>query len=596
MYTKGFDGRWHEASGAVGIDGKIYVRVDDRDVSTAVLADHELWHRLEALHPQLRGMAEDEAAKTVGEEALRQVIDRYNDHYREGVNVAEGDRQAAYAIVYNRATEELFADAYAGYGLFGADALTAATRQAVARTLARNGTMGGAIDGQGQAQARGAQGAGAATAEQLQRGGGIADGAGAAASAADGRAGGPVGEVVASSSVDAQPDVRAGRHNSHGGEPEGWRLGLDAPVESSQLYESSGVAEGRAARGGAGETRVGVAEPDEQGNHGGTAHEHISADADRKNARRTLAFDLRSQGVVNNKSSDTFLGERGTQAQSLVVLPESEWRKLGDPELESSADRVSRETGQVPIYVVGELWAVGADGSPQLINGAISLRTGQTLICVDSPFWSVSQIVEHELWHFLVLRSPEVVEGAYVAAVEDYGEAEVQKTLEKYEGIYLGFIGKPESERELADFRAFVKEEMFGDAIAMMDSYTAGAPAFQGAVLRAAEMVRTGSVASIEDTKPSTRTSQGIKAKPPPRKSPVTGEAGAPPSARGPNGGGPAPPRDGVGEMGLPTNAVGMRNMGGNAGKPLRNHKTCRKPIDGRHQQGYNSFGGWICE
>ena len=176
------------------------------------------------------------------------------------------------------------------------------------------------------------------------------------------------------------------------------------------------------------------------------------------------------------KVSSRELGlENGTDAQTLTVLPESEW----DEGLQRTAQRVTQETGKPVTMVLGGIQIRTGGGGIARARGVYS-DTG-IILQADNFKLNTDQIAGHEIFHDYADNTPGLIQSVEQAIVEQYGREEFDKILTTYIQKLRGVIDLPENatDAEIEDALLDVKNEVFADAYAGINAFGAHAEKYQ---------------------------------------------------------------------------------------------------------------------
>lgn len=256
--------------------------------------------------------------------------------------------------------------------------------------------------------------------------------------------------------------------------PEGQNGGIDnagqetrndaAGAELADAGERSGVSE-RSGRRDAG-ARTG-----EQGGRlgrGGSqrAAEQSGAAIERQN----LARNLRLEPV-----SSAELGVRaGTDTKSVTVLPESAW----DARLQETAQRIRRETGKTPVFVLG---SIPVRGSERVMRVRGVWASGQIIVQADHMSVSPEQIASHEIFHEYADQNPGLIQAVERSIREKYGSEEFDGIVESYIRNLRGIIDIDENAADYEVEQALldVKNEILADAYADINAFGEKAGKYQ---------------------------------------------------------------------------------------------------------------------
>lgn len=256
--------------------------------------------------------------------------------------------------------------------------------------------------------------------------------------------------------------------------PEGQNGGIDnagqetrndtAGAELADAGERGGVSE-RSGRRDAG-ARTG-----EQGGRlgrGGSqrAAEQSGAAIERQN----LARNLRLEPV-----SSAELGVRaGTDTKSVTVLPESAW----DTKLQETAQRIRRETGKTPVFVLGSIPVRGRDRVMR-VRGVWA--GGQIIVQADHMSVSPEQIASHEIFHEYADQNPGLIQAVERSIREKYSDKEFDGIVESYIRNLRGIIDIDENAADYEVEQALldVKNEILADAYAGINAFGEKAGKYQ---------------------------------------------------------------------------------------------------------------------
>lgn len=284
--------------------------------------------------------------------------------------------------------------------------------------------------------------------------------------------------------------------------PEGRNGGIDnagqetrndaAGAEPADAGERGGVSE-RSGRRDAG-ARTG-----EQGGRlgrGGSqrAAEQSGAAIERQN----LARNLRLEPV-----SSAELGVRaGTDTKSVTVLPESAW----DARLQETAQRIQRETGKTPVFVLG---SIPVRGSERVMRVRGVWASSQIIVQADHMSVSPEQIASHEIFHEYADQNPGLIQAVEQSIREKYGSEEFDGIVESYIRNLRGIIDIDENAADYEVEQALldVKNEILADAYADINAFGEKAGKYQEDVQQTLE--ERGIVGTGRETAASTERRTG---------------------------------------------------------------------------------------
>lgn len=197
-----------------------------------------------------------------------------------------------------------------------------------------------------------------------------------------------------------------------------------------------------------------------------------TADAGRKTLERQAA----GRALRLEKISSAELGlENGTNTRSISVLPESAY----DEELRAVSKRIKQQTGLDVTFVLGSIQIRTAEGTAR-VRGVYS-RSG-IIIQADHTRLSPAQIADHEIFHAMAENDPELMTDVERAITEKYGEEELGRMIDAYIQRLRGVIDIPEnaSEADIEEAVRAIKEELFADAYAGINSFGQHAEKYSG--------------------------------------------------------------------------------------------------------------------
>ncbi|MCL1819426.1 MAG: hypothetical protein FWG36_02075 [Oscillospiraceae bacterium] len=196
----------------------------------------------------------------------------------------------------------------------------------------------------------------------------------------------------------------------------------------------------------------------------GNQERHIQAERARdiRNAVDNLelsAATARSFGIIN-----------GTNDAALTEVPERIW----DTDMINTAKRVMDETGLPVRYFSGSLWIDGAGGRRIKAQGAITPES--IVIQADNLRYTPGQIADHEIFHKLAANDTGLVEAVAESILKRFTLEELEAAIREYQKKYHGAYKDNGNELLL------MMEEIFADAYAGIDAFSAGATQFTDTV------------------------------------------------------------------------------------------------------------------
>ena len=256
--------------------------------------------------------------------------------------------------------------------------------------------------------------------------------------------------------------------------PEGRNGGIDnagqetrndaAGAELADAGERGGVSE----RSGRRDTGARTGEQSGRLGRGGSqrAAEQSGAAIERQN----LARNLRLEPV-----SSAELGVRaGTDTKSVTVLPESAW----DARLQETAQRIQRETGKTPVFVLG---SIPVRGSERVMRVRGVWASSQIIVQADHMSVSPEQIASHEIFHEYADQNPRLIQAVEQSIREKYGSEEFDGIVESYIRNLRGIIDIDENAADYEVEQALldVKNEILADAYADINAFGEKAGKYQ---------------------------------------------------------------------------------------------------------------------
>lgn len=186
--------------------------------------------------------------------------------------------------------------------------------------------------------------------------------------------------------------------------------------------------------------------------------------------RQNLARNLRLEPV-----SSAELGVRaGTDTKSVTVLPESAW----DARLQETAQRIQRETGKTPVFVLG---SIPVRGSERVMRVRGVWASSQIIVQADHMSVSPEQIASHEIFHEYADQNPGLIQAVERSIREKYGSEEFDGIVESYIRNLRGIIDIDENAADYEVEQALldVKNEILADAYADINAFGEKAGKYQ---------------------------------------------------------------------------------------------------------------------
>lgn len=256
------------------------------------------------------------------------------------------------------------------------------------------------------------------------------------------------------------------------------------PAGELYLPGGAGISDGSAER------NAGAGTAEQAGVLAGSAEQRRSAWTDR--SRATVARQNYARSLRLEKVSSLDLGlQNGTEARNIQVMPQESW----DAEMSQLADRIYNETGKGVTYVMGRIQIRGTGGAVGYARGVI---TGDRIIVqADHLRIPMEQIADHEAYHAKVdFTDGRLNDEIRRHIVETFSEEQFRQVLDKYIVGLRGVIDVNETHTG-AEFEAAVRqieEEIFADAYAGINAFSAGADQFTGAVNEKMDQLYMGKI------------------------------------------------------------------------------------------------------
>lgn len=241
---------------------------------------------------------------------------------------------------------------------------------------------------------------------------------------------------------------------------------------------------------GGAERNAGAGTAEQAGVLASSPEQRHSAWTDR--SRATVARQNYARSLRLEKVSSLDLGlQNGTEARNIQVMPQESW----DAEMSKLADRIYNETGKGVTYVMGRIQIRGTGGAVGYARGVI---TGDRIIVqADHLRIPMEQIADHEAYHAKVdFTDGRLNDEIRRHIVETFSEEQFRQVLDKYIVGLRGVIDVNETHTG-AEFEAAVRqieEEIFADAYAGINAFSAGANQFTGAVNEKMDQLYMGKI------------------------------------------------------------------------------------------------------
>lgn len=234
----------------------------------------------------------------------------------------------------------------------------------------------------------------------------------------------------------------------------------------------------------------GTGTEEQVGSLAGSSEQRRSAYADR--SRATVARQNYARSLRLEKVSSLDLGlQNGTEARNIQVMPQEHW----DAEMSQLADRIYNETGKSVTYVMGRIQIRGPGGAVGYARGVI---TGERIIVqADHLRIPMEQIADHEAYHAKADSSGgRLNDEIRRHIVEAFSEEQFRQVLDKYIVGLRGVIDVNEAQTgaEFEDAIRQIEEEIFADAYAGINAFSAGADQFTAVVNEKMDQLYMGKI------------------------------------------------------------------------------------------------------
>mgnify|MGYP004653475273 CR=1 FL=1 len=274
--------------------------------------------------------------------------------------------------------------------------------------------------------------------------------------------GGVKAQEGAESAQTAQADntTTAGGMNHGGQEVQNHAGG----AEFAEAGERTDLSNGNGRRG------TGSSAGEQIGGVGGSGSQRTAEQSRTALERQNHARNLRLEPI-----SSAELGVRaGTDTKSVTVLPESAW----DARLQETAQRIRRETGKTPVFVLGSIHVRGRDRAMR-VRGVWA--GSQIIVQADHMNVSPEQIASHEIFHEYADQNPGLIQAVERSIREKFGDKEFDSIVESYIRNLRGIIDIDENAADYEVEQALldVKNEILADAYADINAFGEKAGKYQ---------------------------------------------------------------------------------------------------------------------
>lgn len=259
------------------------------------------------------------------------------------------------------------------------------------------------------------------------------------------------------------------------------------PAGELYLPGGAGISDGSAER------NAGAGTTEQTGVLAGSAEQRRSAWADR--SRATVARQNYARSLRLEKVNSLDLGlQNGTKARNIQVMPQESW----DAEMSQLADRIYNETGKDVTYVMGRIQIRGNSGAVRNVRGVFT--KDRIIVQADNLSLPMEQIADHEAYHakvdFAAGNRLDLNAEIKRYILDTFSAEQFRKVLDKYIEGMRGVIDVNETQTG-EEFEAAVRqieEEIFADAYAGINAFSAGADQFTGAVNEKMDQLYMGKI------------------------------------------------------------------------------------------------------
>ena len=235
-------------------------------------------------------------------------------------------------------------------------------------------------------------------------------------------------------------------------------------AEFAEAGERTDLSNGNGRRG------TGSSAREQIGGVGGSGSQRTAEQSRTALERQNHARNLRLEPI-----SSAELGVRaGTDTKSVTVLPESAW----DARLQETAQRIRRETGKTPVFVLG---SIPVRGSDRVLRVRGVWAGGQIIVQADHMNVSPEQIASHEIFHEYADQNPGLIQAVERSIREKFGDKEFDSIVESYIRNLRGIIDIDENAADYEVEQALldVKNEILADAYADINAFGEKAGKYQ---------------------------------------------------------------------------------------------------------------------
>lgn len=195
--------------------------------------------------------------------------------------------------------------------------------------------------------------------------------------------------------------------------------------------------------------------------------------------RAAVGRQNRGKYLRSAKVSSLELGlPNGTETPSVSVVEETDW----DEGLRATAERVYQETGLPVTYTLGTIPVRDTSGVVRSVRGVFT--PDRIFIQADNLRLTTDQIADHEIFHNKAFQTPGLIRDVELQIMERYSAEEFGQVVSTYVQKLRGVVDLAENATpdEIDAAMQIIKEEIFADAYAGINAFSAHAERFRGTV------------------------------------------------------------------------------------------------------------------
>lgn len=195
--------------------------------------------------------------------------------------------------------------------------------------------------------------------------------------------------------------------------------------------------------------------------------------------RAAVGRQNRGKYLRSAKVSSLELGlPNGTETPSVSVVEETDW----DEGLRATAERVYQETGLPVTYTLGTIPVRDTSGVVRSVRGVFT--PDRIFIQADNLRLTTDQIADHEIFHNKAFQTPGLIRDVELRIMERYSAEEFGQVVSTYVQKLRGVVDLAENATpdEIDAAMQIIKEEIFADAYAGINAFSAHAERFRGTV------------------------------------------------------------------------------------------------------------------